>query len=82
MTGGLHAARHCLGDHEYALEVGVEHTVPFGLVEVERPRRAGDAGIVDEDVEAPCIRQRSRHRGAVGHVDLDGAGASACRLDG
>ncbi len=74
-----------LADDEGAVEVDAQNFPPF--LEIGLPDRlvdAGDAGIVDEDVDLAERRQRRIARlfngGGVGDVDLEDSGLAADRL--
>ena len=72
-----HRRHHRLAADERPVEIDAQHLAPF--VEVGFPHRlvdAGDAGIVDEDVDLAERLQRVvaglLDRGEIGNVDLEG----------
>ena len=82
-----HRRHHRLAADEGAVEIDAQHLAPF--VEVGFPHRlvdAGDAGIVDEDVDLAERLQRLvaglLDRGEVGDVDLEGRDRRADFLGG
>src|SRR6478609_3276424 len=71
-----HARYDCLATNEGTVEIDAQHLAP--LVEVGLPYRlvdAGDAGIVDQNVDLAERFQRGvaglLHRGEIGYVDLE-----------
>ena len=82
-----HRRHHRLAADERPVEIDAQHLAPF--VEVGLPHRlvdAGDAGIVDEDVDlAERLQRRVARlldRGEIGNVDLEGRDGAADFLRG
>src|SRR5262245_25359944 len=72
-----HALSNCLCGQEDALEVGVEHPVPYLFIEIHGARGVANPCIVDEDIEGCArLREGGRYRFAVSHIKLNGSGAS------
>src|SRR5690606_23588258 len=81
-----HAAQGGLGEVEGAREVGVDDRLPVVVLHAQHQAVAGDAGVVDEHVEAPealdhALDQRLAG-GGVGDVGAEGGGLPAGGLDG
>jgi len=66
-AAGGHEAGGGLGDEEEAGEVDVEDLAPLAFRDVEKTGFAGDAGVVDEDVEWGRGHRRRRWRGRRRH---------------
>ena len=71
-AGAHHRLQRRAGEAEGGLEVDPDHVGPFLVLHPHREIVAGDAGIVDQDVELPERLDRLRHqrvdRGAVAKV--------------
>ena len=67
MTPGLFArdagAAEQLREEERALEVGVDHVVPFGVGDVDHGLEQRAAGVVDQEVEVAQFFRRALERG-------------------
>ena len=58
-----HVRDHVAGDDPGALQVGVDHRVPLGLVELVGQAVGADPGVVEEDVDPPELAGRVVDRG-------------------
>ena len=69
-----HAAHHLAAGHEGSGQVGHQHRVPVGALHAHHQPVAGDAGVVDQHVDAPLFVQHRIDGGGrgllVGDVDL------------
>jgi hypothetical protein len=76
-----HAAEDCLDEQERRAEVGREHVIPVGALHAEEQGVAGDAGVVDEDIDFTELGGNLLDRGADGvlgsHVEGKGGGLAA-----
>jgi hypothetical protein len=76
-----------LADVEDAVEVGAQHGVPVLRAHLAKAAVAGDAGVVDQQVEAPHFGQQFLHHpfaiGVIGDVDpIAGKAEAIVALDG
>ena len=78
---GLHDLKNGLGDEEHGLEVDVHHAIPAGGGDLLDGRRAGDAGHVHQNVDAPVDGLGSVHLLTdgveLGHIELQRGGLHA-----
>src|SRR4051794_16259500 len=69
-----HDGRGELATDEDAAEVGHEHFIPFGVIEIEEAGSRCEPSVVDQDVESPpaieCCIDQLRERVAPCHVEL------------
>src|SRR6185436_8766109 len=75
VTASRHPVPHRLGHVEHAAEVDVDHLAPLAAIHPLHRRIAGDARIVDEDVDGPELALHLAHaldaRVEVGYVPLE-----------
>src|SRR5208283_4767507 len=80
-----HGADHRLDEQERASQVGVEDFVPVGALHAHDQLIAGDAGIVDQDVDLAELREGGLHFGLdllfVADVHLERGSFPALTLD-
>ena len=82
---GEHVARRRLSREERALQVDGVDGVPKLLGHVQHAHRGADAGVVDQDIEAPQVRgdgvEHPPDLADLRHVQVVPAGSAACGLD-
>jgi hypothetical protein len=80
-TGRHHVGQDSLGAEERRARVHVHEGVPVLFRDVQRERRAVDARVVDQDVDAPervhCSVGQRRPIGPAGHIRSDGEDPAA-----